>query len=650
VRLRSVVIQGYRRFAEPQTLYLGPGVVAIVGPNEAGKTSLLSALEHLPNDSTFDRRELTDRQQPTSRLPIVSARYAVEDEDKGAAEGLLQENTDYIYTHILNSDETIVAEIQPRLQRDTSLRAAFPGDVARLIDRHALRLTGDVEHEDNEIVTARAQALAGVLSEANEDLADAELDELRSFTDSLAEVGSLCSDPGAAGRLQNNARILLDIESLENPRTRLLELLRQRLPPMLHFDDQARELHSDYSWSGTPTATPALENLLHLTGASYADYRSLAVDRDRRDELSTFERRLNRKLKTELAKWSQSDLTVTLRADHESLAIHVTDTETDRDVVLGERSAGLRMFASLLAFCARHSGTIKPILLFDEAETHLHYNAQADLMHVFATQDVAQAILYTTHSIGCLPEDLGRCIRVVAPIGNERSAIRNEFWTRGVGLTPLMLAMGASAMAFLPARYVLLGEGATEAVLLPSLFRAATGSDESLGFQVACGTAQVPTDLAGELEAEAGNVAYIFDADDGGKDHAAKIAERAGNEGRVFVLGDGKEPGLCTEDLVDATTYVAAVNSVLKDTRNTTEYLSLEDLPESGRGAHVDEWCRSRGIARLSKARIAERVLRFGDETGLLLESNRSALVASLYSGILRALRGENTNSPHTGS
>ena len=640
VRLSSVVIQGYRRFAEPQTLYLGPGVIAIVGPNEAGKTSLLTALEHLPNDFTFDRRELTDRQQPPSRVPIVSARYLVEDEDRAVAEGLLRENADYIYTHVLNSDENVTAEIQPRLQRDIGLRAAFSGEVATLIDRHALWLTGDVEYEDEKIIATRAEALAALLSEADEDLTDAELDELRSFTESLAEIAHLCSDPGAADQLQNNARTLLSIEAVENPRTRLLELLRQRLPPMLHFDDQERELHSDYSWSDVTAATPALENLLHLGGTSYADYRNLAIDRDRRDELSTFERRLNRKLKNQLAQWSQSELTVTLRADHESLAIHVTDAETDRDVVIGERSAGLRMFASLLAFCARHGGELKPILLFDEAETHLHYNAQADLMHVFATQDVAQTVLYTTHSIGCLPEDLGRCIRVVAPIGNERSAIRNEFWTGGVGLTPLMLAMGASAMAFLPARYVLLGEGATEAILLPSLFRVATGSDESLGFQVACGTAQVPTDLAGDLETQAGNVAYIFDADDGGKDHAAKMAGRAENEGRVFVLGDGTEPNLCTEDLVDASTYVAAVNSVLNDTRNTSERLALEDLPGSGRGAHVDEWCRSRGIARMSKARIAERVLRIGDETGPVLESSRKALVASLYSNVLAALRG----------
>ena len=80
-----------------------------------------------------------------------------------------------------------------------------------------------------------------------------------------------------------------------------------------------------------------------------------------------------------------------LEADAESLAVHVTDEDTQRDVPIEERSAGLQMFAALLAFCARYADYVPPILLFDEAETHLHYGAQADLVHVFETQNVAQA-------------------------------------------------------------------------------------------------------------------------------------------------------------------------------------------------------------------------------------------------------------------
>ena len=413
------------------------------------------------------------------------------------------------------------------------------------------------------------------------------------------------------------------------------------LPQFLLFDDDQRSLRSDYVWADYPNEPAALGNLLYLGDVNYAEYRALASDRDRRDELSTFERALNQRLKERLSAWSQHDLTITLRGDTESVAVHVTDEDTQRDVPIEERSAGLQMFAAMLAFCARYAEHVPPILLFDEAETHLHYGAQADLVHVFETQDVAQAVIYTTHSIACLPEDLGRSIRVVAPIGNETSEIRNAFWSGGVGLTPLTLAMGASALAFVPARFALIGEGATEAILLPSLFRAARGgsTERALGFQVAPGSAEVPKDLAADFETEAGNVAYVFDADAGGKEHAAKLADQAHTDGRVFVLGDGLDDGLCTEDLVAAATYAEAVNEILRDTRNVQDGISIDEVPAVGRPGYLDQWCGSRAIEPLSKARVAERVLMVADRTDNLLEASRKDMVAKLYRDLRKALR-----------
>jgi predicted ATP-dependent endonuclease of OLD family len=203
-----------------------------------------------------------------------------------------------------------------------------------------------------------------------------------------------------------------------------------------------------------------------------------------------------------------------------------------------------------------------------------------------------------------------------------------------------MLAMGASAVAFSPARFVLLGEGATEAILLPSLFRSALSgsSDAPLGFQVACGTSQVPADFAASFETEAGNVAYLFDADNGGTNHAGKIAQRAHDDGRVFVLGNGTEPGLCTEDLIGRDVYARAVSEVLRDTRNTSDAIAPSELPLVGRPTYVAAWCRTRGIAPLSKVRVAERVLRLSSNTHPLLEPARQDLVAELCRDVRLAL------------
>jgi predicted ATPase len=639
MRLLSVAIVNYRRFADQQTIYLGPRVIAVVGPNEAGKTSLLQALSHLPADPSFSRREFTGRQHPPAPTAIVSGRYEVEADDREIAQDLLDDGTSYLLTHVLYSDGTVRWDLSPNIERSTTPRARFCHEIADLQNTRALlirRTSDDGPDAEDVALDAQAATLAVSLSEAAEDLADEQLVALDSFSDALAALVDQTMKPDVAGLLLEHGRELGKVERLENPRTRLYQALVPRLPQMLEFTEEHRALLSDYPWVANPEAPPALENLLYLAGVSYADYRALAIDRDRREELSTYERKLNRAMKARLMIWSQSNITITLKADSESLAVHVTDVDTDRDVLIDERSAGMRMFASLLAFCARFAGHIKPILLFDEAETHLHYGAQADLMEVFAHQDIAQAVIYTTHSIGCLPEDLGRSIRVVAPIQNEQSQIRNEFWTGGVGLTPLMLAMGASAMAFSPARYVLLGEGPTEAILLPTLFRSVLTSRDGgpLGFQVACGTAQIPADFAPTLESEAGNVAYLFDADAGGLKHAEKISQRARDEGRVLVLGDGLEPGLCTEDLINPDIYALATNEILRDTRNTDDTITSTVLPAVGRADYVVGWCRERGIAPLSKVRVAERVLRLIEGRTDLVDPARAALVLQLYEGV----------------
>ncbi|MGN6373317.1 MAG: AAA family ATPase [Solirubrobacteraceae bacterium] len=646
MRLRSVQITGYKRFAAKQTFYLGARVIAIVGPNEAGKTSLLKALLHLPAEAAFDRREFTGRRQPASRTTIVKARYEVEEADRADLTHLLDKEESYAFERYLDSDGMARWYFEPPIRRDTSAREALSKQIASLNENEALDINFAADEDGNTpdpdtSISSMAGALAEALSEASEDLDEDQLTQVDAFQQILEARGSECGDPSKASDLLEAVTDVAAKERIPRPSEQIYATLNSRVPQMLEFNDDQRALRSDYVWSEMSTAPNALGNLLHLADVDFDEYRSLASDRDRRDELSTFERKLNKTLKERLDAWSQHELTITLRADTESLAVHVTDEDTQRDVPIEERSAGLRMFAALLAFCARYASSTPPILLFDEAETHLHYGAQADLMDVFAKQDVAQAVIYTTHSIGCLPEDLGRSIRVVAPVGNEESEIRNEFWSGGVGLTPLMLAMGASAIAFSPARYAVLGEGPTESILLPSLFRAArsgTNGGRALGFQVASGTAEVAANVAPDLETEAGNVAYLFDADEGGREHAKKLAQRAHNEGRVFILGDGTEADLCTEDLVARETYVAAVNEILRDTRNSSDEFTVEEMPAVGRANYVNQWCEARGIAPLSKTRIAERALRIADKTDTLLEPSRKVLTAKLYRDLCKAL------------
>lgn len=132
------------------------------------------------------------------------------------------------------------------------------------------------------------------------------------------------------------------------------------------------------------------------------------------------------------------------------------------------------------------------MILVDEAETHPHDDAQADLIGGFEEQDEAAKIIYSTYSAGSLPRDIGLGLRGIGPIYKEtedgpemtdHSRIVNEFLFGEQGVTPMLIAMGASALALSAAQKALVTEGFTDALLLPALLREATGS-KRLDYQV----------------------------------------------------------------------------------------------------------------------------------------------------------------------
>ena len=158
---------------------------------------------------------------------------------------------------------------------------------------------------------------------------------------------------------------------------------------------------------------------------------------------------------------------------------------------LADRSDGLRAFVALVAFLEAKNLTSPPILVLDEAENHLHWDAQADLITLFYLQDKVEQIIYSTHSPGCLPHDLGLGVRAVLPDPDapHHSTVENWIWESSPGFRPLLLRMGASTAAMTPHRFAVMTEGLADFILLPSLLRDATGK-EALKYQIVPGIAQ----------------------------------------------------------------------------------------------------------------------------------------------------------------
>ncbi len=663
MKLKLVKVRGYKRFGEQQCLDTRGRVVAVIGPNEAGKTSLLKAMEFLSRDDDLDASERTDRVEADDDW-VVNAHYALDSDDRLALGDLLPANVAITYQVFKYPNGETTWSINPSLPRNLAWRRRASVGLKRMAKREALDADDDTPN-DQPSLTQRCESLGAAMDADGDYLPETILDQL---VELMGDIQNKTTDGPLGAAIDKLVHVLVrarEVEETAAPGEQVNEILWERLPRFLLFGDDDRDLKTEYLWADHKKPPAALANLLALADVPYQSLR-YAARSDDRATLDTLRDAADERLESAFREWRQAELHVTLSLNQTSLQLQVRDRATAKRTRLDDRSDGLRRFAALVAFTARHGGNanVRPVLLIDEAETHLHYGAQADLVRVFERQQAAETIIYTTHSIGCLPTDLGASIRVVSPHPKtqSRSVIRNSVWAadgHAVGITPMMLAMGATALAFTPARRAVIGEGPTEAILLPTLIREALPPSElenGLGYQVVPGVSEVDPDDAYGLEMEAGAVAYLVDNDEGGRAHRRKLSKRAKEDGRVILLGEGgpsvesgdeasagdgaaaANEGLCTEDFVDAEILTQAVNTILsRQAKAAATRLTASELPDAGRGAFIEKWgLREHGF-RINKVGVAQEALDIGRDRGSLLERSRKAYLRSLHKALAKA-------------
>jgi predicted ATPase len=508
VRLVSVELQGFRRFAQPVKMTVDGRVVAIVGPNEAGKSSVLEALDSLRDVSPFESGQLT-RGRAASSDWTVRARHLVESEDRSNLKDIPGADTIRWYVEYKAADGGRFHYVEPALKRDRTQREKTVGLLRRIVDH---RVMSDAEGPLAE-QGQRARDLADTITAVGETMSEEVLAALTELASQWKSLELPEDAPAYMTGLPDALRALGEHEALEHPQTAAAVVLEPRAARCILFGAANRDLRSDYDLADVAADPPAaLAGLAQLSGLDLAGlWQSVSSEDWPGAELAI--ERANERLKEAFATaWHQSGVFVRLGRDNNLLRIFISASDGGYTLI-AERSDGLRAFLALLVFTALHAGERPPVLLVDEAEMHLHYEAQADLIRVFTRQRAASKIIYTTHSAGCLPQDLAS-VRTVIPNDDGTSRIRDHFWSEGPGLAPLLIGMGASVLAFTPARFAVFGEGA-DLLLLPSLLRQAT-QRVSLDFQVLPGLAEVSPAQVPALELEAGRVAHVVDGNGGG--------------------------------------------------------------------------------------------------------------------------------------
>jgi predicted ATP-dependent endonuclease of OLD family len=646
MKLMWVTLNGYRRFAEEIKVNLDGKVIAFVGTNESGKSSFLKALQHLNNLDAFVRtgsgQELTRGATIQDNQAIIGAGFLLDDSDRKAV------------AHIPEGDKIRWLTIQKTTVGRPFFASTFPPLVRYITSRvAAAQKLSEVLQSGDLSDTQLATIKRGKSSLSSKDIRDL-LEQLNS------KAGTLPSETIATARLlaeglksiiltsssvslENLFELLTQMityEETEHPNVTARNILFSRRPTFLLFSDDARLLQSEYALDTIGDNPPAaLRNLLRIARLELETLIRLMNEKDY-GQVETFIERANERLKAFFQEvWSQSNVTVRLRVDGTVMRVLVGNAETSY-VDIAERSDGLRQFVALLAFTTLEQSENIPILLIDEAETHLHYDAQADMVQMFAKQEVVSQVIYTTHSIGCLPEDLGAGIRMVEGLSSGKSMIHNWFWeSNRPGFSPLLFGMGAGTLAFIPVRFSLFTEGASDLILLPTLLREAT-KRSVLGFQVVPGLSSISEAAIGLLENESPRTAYLVDADKGGGEIRKKLVRAGIQPERIFHLPDLTAEGMVLEDFVKPEVYIAAVNEEFRRSYDSTIAFPETNLPLTDRPKAVENWCKSLNIKPPNKRAVAYRILEFKNEDpdqALLIEQYVVPM-QQLYQNIVTAL------------
>lgn len=642
MRLVAAKIRGVGRLVDTN-IKLDQKLVAIVGPNEAGKSTLLKALSLIESDEQLPLSERSRAGVPiVDTDDIVTLTLVVEDADRDSLADLALAEPPQQFQVVKCAGGERKYRITPRPRPDDSVLLA---GVAEL----RLALGGITQLDPTEEPDARDPAAL----EAVKDEASRLVSELQEYIQTLDEFCAAKPTERHLGELGEHGQALIEHLSsygsvreivaalskivewlaLPDPWGTVREQLWSATPDLAMFDAGARELRSTYELNDELLADvpTALDNLTRLAGLNLADLvESVKTGQvSRRDTLKNV---ANKKLAAYFeSAWRQSNRTVELNVEGSTLRVNLREDGVYSSV-FDERSAGMRMFVALNAFLARRDTGRPIVLLIDEAETHLHIDAQVDLVRMFADQHQAGKVVYTTHSPACLPPDLGVGIRAVVAGDGETSRVENSFWRNSTGFSPLIIAMGASAAAFTKARAAVIGEGATEMILLPTLIRALTG--EEVPFQVAPGLAEASKDEYGDLDLEAARVAFIVDGDEGG----ASLAKVLGREIPSDLVVDLGLPG--TENLLDATQYAETFAAVLKEFNpggQITDQPALGAATSESWSKLLSDWADETGLKVPSKVDVAARLLEL--DGGVKLSDEGREALAEAYKKLCTALK-----------
>ncbi len=580
MKLRNVRVTNYRSIIDSERFDIDETKTILVGPNEAGKTALLQAVQQLNPPAgikplhalrDFPRAQYNRISQGDIRpreIPVVQAAFDLEDGDKAELPDYLQ-NASYVFIRNLDNSFSHVLEDAPAKKRVSDI-----SDSLTRLAAHVDRKAAMGEAENGTVQNPQTSTLKNIMNDWQ--LYDViESDKASALLKWIDDVLVLVDE--------DNEQEMKRVDTLRyeigigDARNAAVRMLKKRMPIFVLFSNYFRVrpiIH--LAQLATRIANNTLDEdrfdygnvcLLKLLGFDASqlsamgqvsdpnadDAEALEGFREKLDErqyqLNAAEVRLTREIRSV---WKPDaskgeDAKLRLRADGQYLKVTVED-DLGVEVELDQRSEGFQWLVSFFTvFFAEARGQYSnAVLLLDEPGLSLHGLKQRDFRETVSRLAEGNQTLYTTHSpflVG--PDELDR-VRVVEMTDRDVGTKVKTSVTASdpAALLPLQEALGydLAQSLFVQSRNLIL-EGLTDYWYLEAVSAMLRATGEiNLNERIAL----VPANTAGKvvyfatiLHAQRLKVAALLDSDNAGDQAAMQetLVHTLGNR-RILRTGD----------------------------------------------------------------------------------------------------------------
>lgn len=597
MRLTRVRVQNYRCVRDTGWFDVEQAKTILVGPNEAGKTAILEALQQVNPPAGvkgFDalrdyprklyNADIQSQKRDPSKIPVASARFALEPNDLGELPGGFCA-TGYCCTRDLHNELTHWLEGGPEV-------VMFSEEVRKDLKRLATHVDSRAAEGEQDDEPDLGAALDDVIARWQVGTTKIDGDnaaELQNWLDSAIDF----VDENDASQDQRHTR-LLGHTRIPEQRDAALAELNSRLPVFVYFSDYFRvrpSLHLRHFASRVEQNLLDDDRydygnlcLLKLLGFDARELANLGDVPDPGDDQEAFDRYRSqldeRSIKLNAASirltdeirsiWNPDQThaeadTVRIQADGQYLKVVVED-ELGVEIEVDQRSAGFQWLVSFFVvfFAEAQDAHANAVLLLDEPGLSLHGLKQREFRQTVSRLAEDNQTIYTTHSpflVG--PEELD-LVRVVEMTDRDNGTkVHTTVTARDpAALLPLQEALGydLAQSLFVRQRNLVL-EGLTDLWYFEAtahLLREAGLGD--LNQKIAL----LPANTAGKvvyfatiLHANNLKVAAVLDSDNAG-DQAAK------QEALIHTLGNRRI--LRTGDVCPSTIAKPEIEDLLRDT------------------------------------------------------------------------------------